>query len=245
MHVTRSFSVPFFKAPIELTVRDQKVVAVALASLAFFSLQWGLSWTAAMGLSVVLSTVTYLSERFVRSEPGQSMDWFNVDYNMKEMNSLVGFLLLRPIVIQIACWALNLPFPTFAQKELSHLIITRPWRMIPIVAGVAPVAEEILFRGFLLERFEDGLTLIHRHVVSLSRDLRDEVANVSQAVIFGALHLRRKIKEGWKWPTMAILSLVGYVNGYFKKRDESLLTPIAIHAANNTSVLAYLFATQG
>lgn len=237
--------IPLLNIEFELSARDKKVMAVALASLLLFGLQLGLSLSMTLAITFLTTVLTYLSEKYIRTEPQQQNDWFNTDFNKKQMTFLVVFLLLRPLIIQIVCLAFGIPLPFVPQVELVQMLLSRPWVMIPIATIIAPIGEEILFRGFLLERLEDVTHLLNRHkICSLSATAQQEISNIAQAIIFGAIHLRKKIQEGWKFPVFFVLSVIGWGFGEFKRKDRTLLSPMAIHSANNASAVIHVFATQ-
>lgn len=82
------------------------------------------------------------------------------------------------------------------------------------VAGLAPLFEELLFRGFLLP--------------VLARGQRMAVALVISSLLFGAIHL-----QPMGLPT---LSMLGFVMGLAMRHTGSLRTPILVHACWNGSL---------
>jgi membrane protease YdiL (CAAX protease family) len=82
------------------------------------------------------------------------------------------------------------------------------------VAGLAPLFEELLFRGFLLP--------------VLARGQQMAVALVISSLLFGAIHL-----QPMGLPT---LSMLGFVMGLAMRHTGSLRTPMLVHACWNGSL---------
>jgi membrane protease YdiL (CAAX protease family) len=228
--------IPFTKVDIQITAHHKKILAVAIATFALLALQMGMALSIAFAATCVTTTLTYFSRN--------REDWFNTDFDWKEMTFLSGFLLLRPLIIQIVCSVFGFPFPAIAQEGLVELIYAKPWKMIPIATIVAPVAEEILFRGLLMEKLEDAARWVSRHAVKLGSETEKTISEIAQAIIFGAIHLRSKIQKGMHVPILIVTSAFGYLAALYKRKDRSLLSPIAIHSANNASTLLFLFSRK-
>jgi membrane protease YdiL (CAAX protease family) len=237
--------IPFLGIRFELSALDKKILSVAIASLVFFGLQMRLSFPITLVATLVITALTYLSEKYIRTEPPQQNDWFNTNIDKKELAFFAALVLLKPLILQIVFWALGIPLSLPAQEGVVTLLLANPWRMIPIATIIAPVAEEILFRGFLLERLEDATQLLNRHTFCiLSQKAGQEISNVAQALIFGAIHLKSAIKDGLEIHIFLILSYMGYLFGKMKQEKLSLIPPMVLHAANNTGFVAHLFATR-
>jgi membrane protease YdiL (CAAX protease family) len=88
--------------------------------------------------------------------------------------------------------------------------------MISAAVVVAPVAEEVVFRGILLP--------------GLARHMRTQSALIVSAALFGLFHV----------PSHGIGAimpgLLGLVFGWARLRTGSLAAPILLHAANNLLV---------
>lgn len=237
--------IPILNLQFELTAKDKKVLAVALASILFFGVQFALSLPITFVVTLLISTMTYLAEKYIRTDPEQQNDWFNTTFDKKELVFLSTLLILRPVILQVLFWSLGIPLPALPQEGIAQALLAQPWRMIPLATIIAPIAEEILFRGFLLEMFESAFSLLNRHTfVKLSGSAQAFCSNAAQAVIFGVIHLNRKIKEAWKIPVVAGISLFGYVSTLFKREDKTLITPIGLHSANNAGAVIYIYASS-
>ncbi len=105
--------------------------------------------------------------------------------------------------------------------------------MIPIATLVDPISEEILFRGFLLERLED---------LGFSENKSDWL----QAVLFSAAHmpLIQGIQEGMGIFVFFLISLTGWVLSRYKREGKSLIAPMAIHSAVNIGTCEYIYLSS-
>lgn len=239
-HPVSQIQVPILNWQIEISVQDKKILAVAIASLLFFGVQFGLSLPVTFAITFLLTGLTYLCER----NRIETEDWFNTSFDKKQLGLLAAFLILKPLILQIIFWGLGIPLPAIPQIEIAQAILSQPWKMIPLATVIAPFAEEILFRGVLLERLQDAAGFLSRHVVDLSQNSQQHLSHAIQAIIFGALHLRRTIEEGMHIPLVLSLSLCGYLLGLLKCEDNSLISPIAVHSANNIGAVIYIFQSN-
>jgi|Deesub1362B_J571_1020462.scaffolds.fasta_scaffold07515_2 hypothetical protein len=112
---------------------------------------------------------------------------------------------------------------------IEHTFPAEPWwtslnpLLLNLYVGIAaPVMEEIIFRGFLLER--------------LRRRINQSAALLASSAAFGAYHLL----FGWGWFKAVDMTLVGMIFGAVYLRYR-LAGSIASHIANNAaSILATL-----
>lgn len=203
-----------------LSVPDKKVVAVAIASIAFLVVQMGISLTVALPFSFAVTVLT----SFCLNE---GSDWFNLNFDWKTTGYIIGFLFLRPLISVAVHLIFGWPFAGVAQEGVEQLILSSPLSMMAMAGVIAPFTEEVLFRGVLMESLENlgcGETL----------------SNLLQAGLFGAVHLNQKIQEGMQIPIFLLLSAMGYFFAVQKRENGSLLSPIAIHSANNFSSCGFI-----
>ena len=93
-----------------------------------------------------------------------------------------------------------------------------------LIVLVAPVAEEVFFRGFFFGGLRTRLPFVFAALLS--------------GVFFGAIHLTTgNIAVGVQ------LSVLGIVLAYLYERSGSLWSPIALHAINNALAFAVLVST--
>jgi hypothetical protein len=89
-----------------------------------------------------------------------------------------------------------------------------------LLVAVAPLAEEIFFRGFLYQAFRNSYGVLPGALLS--------------AVIFGAIHF-----EFFKLVQLAIL---GVILALLFEKTQSLWPPIMLHALNNSLAYVYLLS---
>ena len=90
------------------------------------------------------------------------------------------------------------------------------------IAVVAPIVEELLFRGYLQ--------------TALGRYLKPWMAIAISSIVFGAIHFQPH--------ALPVLALLGAVFGYLYHRTGSLKVNIALHMANNALAFVALVLTQ-
>lgn len=220
----------------------QKAAAVALSCILFFGFQLCCSWSLTAGIALACSAVTLLSEALLRKGSDENTNWMNLDIDPKFLMIQVAIrLTILPVFI-----ALITSFGVLPLQEVALQLLAGDWRIIFLVTLVAPVAEEFFFRGFIQERLEDLAVLVNRHIYPLSRDARDWFSTVSQSLLFGAVHIL-----GGQVHTRVAKILVfcqitglGFVLAWIKAVDKSLLSPIAIHSAQNTGATLGLLAAK-
>lgn len=119
------------------------------------------------------------------------------------------------------------------QKDLISFVSENKLKWIPMTTVIAPIVEEILFRGFLKEWLEGGCDLINRHIYATSQESQHHISNFAQAIVFGAIHMmsKNKIENALLF---ASLGIMGVIQGQWKRYEEgSLLTPIKQHIKQN------------
>jgi uncharacterized protein len=108
--------------------------------------------------------------------------------------------------------------PSGLENADQNLLVAIATGMLLIV--VAPLAEEIFFRGFLYQAFRNSFGVLPGALLS--------------AVIFGAIHF-----EFFKLVQLAIL---GVILALLFEKTQSLWSPIMLHALNNSLAFAYLMS---
>lgn len=117
------------------------------------------------------------------------------------------------------------PLPEGLQSGLSFLTFSTPFEALLVIGGaavVAPIAEEMIFRGFFQGQLEAGYGDATRAVVYSS-------------MLFMVLHFN-------PWWALQIY-LLGMVLGYLTWRTGSIWPAVVLHALNN--LLAVLLASSG
>lgn len=219
-----------------------KTFSVAVSSYILFKELRGFSTRDSVGLALSASVLTLLLEK-IQSKPKETNNWFehqkkNYDWDKKfreRMNQL-DFISKIATIRDIAsiAYLVYINFYGFPQKDLISHISENQLKMIPMAILIAPIVEEILFRGLLKEWIEVGCGLIGRHIYAMSKESQHHISNIAQAILFGAGHMisKNKIENAIAF---AILGIMGVIQGLWKKYEEgSLLTPIKMHIFQNT-----------
>ena len=121
--------------------------------------------------------------------------------------------------------AMVFPLPEGLQNGLNFLSFSTPFEALLVIGGaavVAPIAEEMIFRGFFQGQLEAGYGDATRAVIY-------------SALLFMILHFN-------PWWALQIY-LLGMVLGYLTWRTGSIWPAIVLHALNN--LLAVLLVSSG
>jgi uncharacterized protein len=110
--------------------------------------------------------------------------------------------------------------PTPSDTQLEKLLrMTPPIVVFLFGAVVGPLAEEIIFRGFIFTVLEDLLG--------------GKAAVPATAVLFAALHL---FQRGGNLGAVAIIFVVGYVFTIVRQRTGSVIPSVIMHIAYNATL---------
>jgi uncharacterized protein len=134
--------------------------------------------------------------------------------------------LVYAIVISVLYFAATIVFETrVGGKNLHALVAASPAEWLRTLAFIffSPISEEILFRGFVLNKLAEGLKFW--------------MANLLTAVLFTLIHwpfwIWRNGFNGWLIQTSAGIFLLAILLGYVVKLTNSLWPAVAVHIANN------------
>jgi len=126
---------------------------------------------------------------------------------------VVGFIVAF-IVASIVGYPIEQYFGVdLTQQALSHSATVSGLLPLVLLSGViiAPIAEEIVFRGYFYKAFRDRF--------------KPWYAIVMSAALFSAIHLE---------PLAAVqLFVIGVVLAYVYEKTDNLMAPIALHVLNN------------
>jgi membrane protease YdiL (CAAX protease family) len=130
-------------------------------------------------------------------------------------------LILTGALLAITVLLASLLFPSPSESALDR-ILTTPASMVAFVIlgiAVAPVMEEIMFRGFLYTVLADlygpGLAV------------------AVTSVAFAGLHF---LQLWGNWPAMFLILAVGYILTIVRQRSNSLIPSIIMHTAYNAMI---------
>lgn len=136
--------------------------------------------------------------------------------------AVVAFIVLRLLTALIV--SPSLTSEDHPQRALTESLTQladahSPWLSLLVAGLLAPLVEEILFRGVLL--------------TALARHISFGWANLIQATLFGALHLSAPL-----FPFFLIMGLIG---SELMRRSGGLFAPILVHVINNAVALGALW----
>lgn len=219
----------------------EKTIAVGFAIFAFSTLQWGIPLAGAGAYALGCAGVTFFSEILIRpsSSPTEKrwLDYTHVDF--QELKSFGKILCIKQIAVGIILTAFGItPF-----QHVAKLIVAGNIRIILLATLVAPITEEILFRGFLKERTEDILYFTHRYFYPISSETQKLISNLVQAIIFGAVHMTSTQKRLANLVIFVATGAIGLLSSYVKDKNKGSLIPsISYHAMLNSSGVLRLLA---
>lgn len=131
---------------------------------------------------------------------------------------IVAFVLVRTLIAYVTGTV-----GVAIRPDIAAMVETYGWFASVLFIGVfVPVYEEILFRGILMG--------------ALDKRLPFWVANVGQALIFGAIH--------FDLSTFVYLTALALVIGWVTRKTQSLLPAMMMHALNNIFVLGLIALAQ-
>lgn len=137
---------------------------------------------------------------------------------------VVAFLIVRLLTLLIVPALPSFGSEDHPQRDLTESfgILTSEhslWLTVVVAAVLAPIAEEVLFRGVAL--------------TGLARKISFGWANAIQAALFATLHLSATL--------FPVFFLMGLIAGELMRRSGGLLAPIALHALNNGAAVFALW----
>lgn len=140
-------------------------------------------------------------------------DYLKLYYpTIKQLLFWLAIMVLFAIAMEVVTYSMNRPLPEWMIESYKTAGILPLFWFTVVIA--APVFEELLFRGFLLE----GL----RH----SR-LGDLAAITITAALWASIHLQYEIFE------IVSIFVIGLILGYARIKTNSLYIPIIMHAFMN------------
>lgn len=214
-----------------------KIISVAVATSAFFILQMTGNVAFGCGMALTASTLTLFSEKVIRPLKPEctSSNWINTEIDKAELNDFVyNRLVYGTLFITIIYGCIFSPVQAVVLDiQAMHL------KTILLATIIAPLSEEILFRGFLQERIEDILIVINHFVIEIKSEKIKQLASQTSNLFFGALHItgNQVTSLANKILVFAGTTLLGKIFSDMKNQNNgSLLPSIAAHMAQNTAI---------
>ncbi len=185
----------------------------------FAALAYTLALLAAVYIPMLVRIGTTKSELGI----GRAIQWKDLGYTLL---SIVPYLLLSVslVVIFKLLWS---SIDTEQAQEIPFSDLYLPIHYIVAfitLVVMAPVAEELLFRGYLLGK--------------LKAKINPYAAVVISSLVFGAMHLPAKDIQ---WAVGIDTFALGLVLGYLRIKTDSVWSGILLHATKNAVAFYFLF----
>jgi membrane protease YdiL (CAAX protease family) len=208
--------------------------------------------------SILIEAITFLITygiayvafpRFWQRSFGQVIHW-NPMVVKEHVPQLIGIGIALSVIAQALESVLTLPkeMPVDAFfKQPSTL-----WIIAIFGTFVAPVCEEVFFRGFLLRGFAIFFDWIALPKTDEAREWWQSTSGLSQrsmilsgvltSGLFAAMHAAQL---GWAWNAVGVLWIVGGGLTYVRIRYNSVAASSVVHAAYNGLLFAIMFVITG
>ena len=165
--------------------------------------------TFALGVLVKYYVIIILLKWFSSKESGQKPK----QHTSRRSFAYVALIIIAFRIVfdnSLSLWIVNIPMPDFINEAFEELSIS-PIILILSVAVVAPIYEEIIFRGILLK--------------GMAKKINPTIALVASSLIFALVHMN--IPQGIN------AFLLGMVIGSIYLRTGSIYLSIFAHFVNN------------
>lgn len=196
------------------------VIAIVLAFLAqYFSLDLNLGLIVSLGEILLLGPALYLTLRKYQ------VGWGALGLRVFKIDSIglgCGLMLISFAFNFLYAMFLAL-FGLRVQADLMPILaeLSSPWLLLVGGAIVAPVIEELFFRGFVFAGLRQGYGW--------------RKAALMSSALFALIHFT---------PTAIIpIFILGYIFAYLYQRSNSIWPPILMHAATNALALGLAYVS--
>lgn len=181
-----------------------------------------------VSLSIIVSLIllSALSVLIINLRGGDSRQYLALKpFSLTLGIKLFGLLLLFMIASQVLTYVLDKAPSAFVDPLYAS--VSSVWLLIIAMVVVAPLYEELVFRGLLWTAIAE----------QFDRSRGAVIASVVTSLIFAVIHLQYGIYE---ISTIIVLALIFC---YARFKSGSLLLPILLHSINN-GVAMWLYLTQ-
>lgn len=120
-------------------------------------------------------------------------------------------------------------------EEMSRMVTASQWSIV-VIGFIAPIAEEMVFRGAILRCLLKHARTADEHD-DKKRKRKVAIAVIVSALIFGLVHI---------YPAQMVnATIMGLLLGYVYVRTDSILPCIVLHCANNIIICLIEYALPG
>ncbi len=155
------------------------------------------------------------------TEPLSSLGFTTKKIPIALLFGVIGFVVAF-IAAAVVGYPIEQQFGVDPTQQAISQSATEPG-LFPLVfisgAIIAPIAEEIVFRGYMYKAFRDRFKMWYAILLS--------------AALFAVIHL--------EWRAALSLFVIGIVLAYVYEKTGNIMAPITLHILNNA--VAFLFAT--
>jgi len=164
-------------------------------------------------MDIVLVSFIFFMVKVVRG-----MNFLETIHWRQQYEYTVGSLVSAGGTLAITVLLVSALFPPTTQTPIEKMLSSAQSLYIFALFGVfvAPLFEEIIFRGFLYKVFDD---------MSGGR-----VAVPATAILFALLHA---FQLWGNWPAVALIFAVGYVLAWLRYRSGSIIPGLIVHTSYN------------
>ena len=199
----------------------------------------------AVTFGVTYAIAFFVFPRYWRRSFGRVLEW-----NAAAARAHVPQLLAVGVALSVVAQALEslLTLPKEMPVDAFFKQPSTIWLIAIFGTFVAPVCEEIFFRGFLLRGFAIFFDWISRRETIWWSDTdqltqRSMIASgVLTSGLFAAMHAAQL---GWAWNAVGVLWIVGGGLTWVRIRYNSVAASSLVHAAYNGLLFAIMFVLTG
>lgn len=130
------------------------------------------------------------------------------------------------------------PAADFARQLVGGSV----WLFAFLGVVVAPVLEELVFRGFVYNMLRTSMRSERWLKVLRSHHVVDFMAGLVSAAIFGLFHMNWSDPSHLNWPALPVYMVTGMILSELYRRSGTLYAPMMLHAMNNLAVVILTYA---
>jgi membrane protease YdiL (CAAX protease family) len=220
-----------------------KIALVALSCFGFLTLQFSFPYVLAAKISVSCATVCFACDVIFPKKSSEDLLWLNTTH-MTISSWALGFFSHQMLNIMktILLFGSNGSIPI---QEVSKKILNYDPKLLVISLIIAPICEELLFRGFLVERLYD-LMHVASIIIPLTDEVQKKIAHVVQAALFGLMHILFGQVQEFKYRVIVFCDtmFLSLVSQEMKSSTKSLVPSICYHALANLNATLSMFSKK-
>ncbi|MGO2386063.1 MAG: lysostaphin resistance A-like protein [Psychrobacter sp.] len=180
-----------------------------------------------VSLSILIGSVLLMaiSVLIIRLKGGSLRQYLALKpFSLSVGIGMLGLLLIFMIASQALTYVLDMAPLVFVDPLYQS--VSSVWLLIFAMVVVAPIYEEVVFRGILWSAIAEQFT-----APSYSKNYGAIVASIVTSLIFAVIHVQYGIYE---ISTIMVLALIFC---YARIKSGSLLLPIVLHVVNNGAAM--------